>query len=75
VVVVRLYRIVFETYEPERPFPIVIHVFQGKDRAETEGFVRAHEKSDAFFRECGTKGIFQGTVRCSQRRTFSGWIE
>lgn len=71
----RVYRIVVETSEPGNPFPIVIHVFQGSTPREAESYVKAHEKSDAFFRECGRTGVFAGTVRCSQRRTFAGWAE
>ena len=69
-----IYRIVVETSEPSLPFPIVTHTFQGTTRQQAEAFVRAHEKSDAFFRECGHGGLFAGKVRCSQRRTFEGWV-
>lgn len=71
----RVYRIVVETFEPGNTFPILIHVFQGKTSREAEAYVKAHEKSDVFFWECGTKGVFAGTVRCSQRRSFAGWVE
>ncbi len=70
----RVYKIVVETSEPSLPFPIVIHTFQGRTPEQAEAFVRAHEKSDAFFRECGHGGLFAGKVRCSSRRTFEGWV-
>lgn len=70
----KVWRIVVETSEPSLPFPIVTHTFQGSSREQAENFVRAHEASDAFFRECGAKGLFAGKVRCSQRRTFAGWV-
>lgn len=71
----KVWRIVVETNEPSLPFAIVTHTFQGRDARQAEAFVRAHEASDRFFRECGTTGMFAGKVPCSQRRTFSGWVE
>jgi hypothetical protein len=71
----KVFRIVIETFEPSNPFPIVTHTFQGRNAAQAEAFVRAHEASDRFFRECGTTGLFAGKVPCKQRRTFSGWVE
>jgi len=70
----RIFKIIIETSEPSLPFPIVIHTFQGASREQAEAFVRAHGKSDAFFRECGSTGLFAGKVRCSSRRTFEGWV-
>jgi len=70
----RVYEIVIGTWEPSLPFPIVEHTFRGTSKEQAEAFVRAHERSDAFFRECGHGGLFAGKVRCSQRRTREGWV-
>lgn len=69
----RVYRIVIETFE-SAPYPIVTHTFTGKDAAQAEAFVRAHNASDQFLRECAY-GLFAGKVRCRNRRSFAGWVE
>lgn len=70
----RVYQIIYETSEPSLPFPIVEHRFRGVSKEQAEAFVCAHEKSDAFFRECGHGGLFAGKVRCMQRRVSEGWV-
>ncbi len=71
----RVYQITIATSEPSLPFAIVTHIFRGVSKEQAEAFVRAHEKSDAFFRECGHGGLFAGKVRCSQRRVSEGWVQ
>lgn len=71
----RIYQITVDTYEPGSPFPIVTHVFRGTSPTEARAYEAAHKRSDAFFRDCGSTGLFAGTVRCRNVRRSESWVE
>lgn len=70
----RIYQLVVDTYEPGHEYPIVTHIFRGRDREQTLGFYNAHLRADAFLREC-EKGLYAGKVRCRNRKISEGWVE
>jgi hypothetical protein len=57
-------------FETERPFPIVVHRFQGLTQAEALSYYQAHLKTDAFLRGCATTHQF-GNTPC---RTEARWL-
>jgi hypothetical protein len=67
----KVFRIVIDTYE-SAPYPIVSHTFQGSTEEQARAFVRAHQKTDEFFRGCGS-GRWK-TVKCRNVVAFAGWV-
>ncbi|MCZ6868092.1 MAG: hypothetical protein O7G84_01150 [Gammaproteobacteria bacterium] len=53
--------LVHEIFEDATPgYPVVTHVFTGKDRAEVQGYFDAHMKTDAFMRGMENAGEWNG---------------
>ena len=63
--------LVVNTYEENRPTPVVTHVFHGETKAQAVAFYQAHLKYDAFLQKC-SKGRFKG-MRC--RNEIVGFFE
>lgn len=62
-----------------KPYPIVTHIFSGMSEQEVRGYYQAHLRSDAFLRECTTRGNYQGLFRCRavvviERRINNRWV-
>lgn len=71
----RLYQIRVAIYEAATNYaiPIVVHLFNGRTRAEAMSYHDAHLGSDAFLRDCEDKGCFAKSVPC--RADYSeGWV-
>lgn len=67
-----IYIIRHEIWEDSQPsFPVVVHEFRGRTEKEALAVFRAHMQSDAFLRQCETKGVFQDRVRCRTRAFIS----
>lgn len=73
------YRIVSEIFEEGADFPAVTHIFRGKSERQAMAFLRAHLKSDSFFRSCATAGNF-ADFKCHEKRRLEhyrpgeGWL-
>lgn len=50
------------TFE-SKPYPVVVHRFNGQTRNQAEGYFHAHLKSDSFLRDCLAKQRF-GDIEC-----------
>lgn len=47
-----MWRYIVESYEPPKPYPIVVHVFQGDTKEEALSYYQAHLQSDRYISEC-----------------------
>jgi hypothetical protein len=60
--------LIIDTYENEDRKPILSHTFRGRSEKEVLGVVRAHMKTDSFFRASLTTQRFRGIpLRTKQR--------
>lgn len=71
----KVFRIEYSTYEGgNTDYPVVVHQFTGRSEDEARGYLRAHLKTDTFFRGCTLKKRFRN-FGCESRVTFRGWVE
>ncbi len=58
----RLWRLVVDIYEPGNTtaYPVLRHVFYGRDRDEANGTLEAHMGTDEFLRGCIEKERWNG---------------
>lgn len=70
----RLYVVRVDVYEAgsQYAFPVVTHLFNGRNRKEAWHYHESHRKSDAFLRQCEDKGTFGSDVKCRIHVT-EGW--
>lgn len=70
----RLYVIRVDIYEEASryAFPVVTHLFNGRNEQEAWRYHDAHRKSDAFLRQCEDHGLFGENVKCRVHVT-KGW--
>lgn len=55
-----LVKLVHEIYEDGTPYPVVTHIFTGKDRKEAQGYMDSHMKTDKFMAAMEKTGEFEG---------------
>jgi len=60
----QLHAVVVDIFEGATKFryPIVRHVFYGRDKGEAEGYFRAHMETDEFLRSCVQKKQWNGVT-------------
>lgn len=68
----RVYQIRIDIFESQASFPIVTHLFHGKDAAHAERIHQAHRGADKFLQQCEDHGLYGTSVPCHTRRT-EGW--
>ena len=71
-----VFRITHEIFEVEGPTPdvaIVTHIFQGRDEEEARSYLKAHTKTDAFFRDAVEDGAYKGMKL--KTKEDAGWVE
>ena len=54
-----LVKLVHEIYEDGTPYPVVTHIFKGKDREEAQGYMDSHMKTDKFMAAMEKTGKFE----------------
>lgn len=75
-IAVKVYRITHEIFEPSGSspdVPIVVHIFQGKTKAEAGRYFEAHQRTDSFFRGAVRSGSWNGMALVTQ--SSEGWVE
>jgi hypothetical protein len=65
--------IIYEIYE-SAPYPIVTHIFTGRDMQEARGYFQSHLKSDTFLRGCHESGQY-GNIKCRHSVRFRRYGE
>lgn len=72
----RIYQVRIDIYEAatDYAYPIVVHLFHGRTRAEAIGYHNAHRGADKFLRECEDKECFSRNVACRAILT-EGWVD
>lgn len=72
----KLYALVHDTYEPKgagESYPVVRHMFIGRDEKEAQGYFDSHKKTDKFFADCENEGKFEN-IDC-KTETFNRTID
>ena len=68
----KLWALVHDTYEPEgvgEDYPVVRHIFIGKNKKEAEGYYKSHTKTCEFMRECDKDGKWE-QVKCDTKKSW-----